>query len=127
MLAKSFRVFFLKKIFWLTHSFFKIIFFESMSESIKAIVASFKPENITYQSSNNISIDCDCNSNSSKPEISYISTYGSFYSVAVDQCFRDAIINYSEKGNTLFIERMTKIHAIHTAEEDNELGIDSKE
>lgn len=98
-----------------------------MSEAIKAIVASFKPENITYQCSNNISIDCDCNSNSSKPEISYISTFGSFYSVAVDQCCRDAIINYSEKGNTLFIERMTKIHVIHTAKEDNELGIDSKE
>lgn len=98
-----------------------------MSEAIKAIVASFKPENITYQSSNNTSIDCDCSSNSSKPEISYVSTYGSFYSVAVDQCFRDVIINYSEKGNTLFIERMTKIHEIHTAEEDNELGIDSKE
>ena len=103
-------------------------FLESMAEACRAVVSYFKPENMAYVSvANNLSIDCDCDSNPSKPEMKDIGIFASLDPVALDQCCYDQIINSTEKGKKSFVERMNKQHAIHTVERAAELGLGNRE
>lgn len=103
-------------------------FLESMAEASQSIVAHFKPENLAYVNvANNLSIDCDCDSNPHPPEMKDIGIYASLDPVAIDQCCYDAIINSTDPGKKSLVERMEKLHAIHTVEEAHRLGIGSRE
>lgn len=104
------------------------VFLESMAEADKAVVTFFKPENMAYINvANNLSIDCDCDSNPHDPEMQDIGIFASLDPVALDQCCYDTIINSNDIGKTSLINRMKEKHAIHTVEVAEELGIGSRQ
>lgn len=99
-------------------------FLESMAEADKSVVDFFKPENMAYINvANNISIDCDCDSNPKKPEISDIGIFASIDPVALDKCCYDTIMNLKDKGADSLKERMLDRNAIHTVEEAEKLEL----
>ena len=102
-------------------------FLESMAEACKAVITYFKPQNMAYINvANNLSIDCDCDSNPHAPEMEDIGIFASLDPVAIDQCCYDAVINSTDKGKTSLVNRMLEKHAIHTVEEAERLGIGSR-
>ncbi len=103
-------------------------FLESMAEACKAVVTYFKPENMAYINvENNLSIDCDCDSNPHDPEMEDIGIFASLDPVALDQCCYDQIMNSSDAGKTSLVNRMLEKHAIHTVERSAELGLGNRE
>jgi hypothetical protein len=99
-------------------------FLESMAEADKSVIDYFKPENIAYINiANNISIDCDCDSNPHDPEMEDIGIFASLDPVAIDKCCYDMIINSTDTGKQSLIDRMKEKHAIHIIEEASKLGI----
>ena len=103
-------------------------FLESMAEACKAVVTFFKPENIAYINvANNLSIDCDCDSNPHDPEMADIGIFASLDPVALDQCCYDQIINSKDKGKKSLVNRMLERNAIHTVETACKLGLGSRE
>lgn len=103
-------------------------FLESMAEADKAVITHFGEENMAYINVlNNISIDCDCDSNPHDPEMQDIGIYASLDPVAIDQCSYDTIMNSTDAGKDSLIKRMTELHAIHTIEEAEKLGLGSRE
>lgn len=103
-------------------------FLESMAEACKAVITFFKPENMAYINvANNISIDCDCDSNPHAPEMADIGIFASLDPVALDQCCYDQIINSPDKGKKSLVDRMHDRHAIHTVETAEKLGIGSRQ
>ena len=102
-------------------------FLESMAEACKAVVTYFKPENIAYINvANNLSIDCDCDSNPHAPEMKDIGIFASLDPVALDQCCYDQIINSTDPGKSSLVNRMKEKHAIHTVNTAEKLGIGSR-
>ncbi len=102
-------------------------FLESMAEADKSIVTFFGQENMAYINvANNISIDCDCDSNPADPEMQDIGIFASLDPVAIDQCCYDQIINSMDIGKKSLVNRMNEKHAIHTVEEAERLGIGTR-
>ena len=103
-------------------------FLESMAEADKAVIDHFGPENMAYINVvNNISIDCDCDSNPHDPEMADIGIFASLDPVAIDQCCYDTIMNSEDSGKASLVKRMQDLHAIHTVEEASNLGLGSRE
>lgn len=103
-------------------------FLESMADAAEAVVDHVGPENMLYISvANNISIDCDCDSDPHAPEMKDIGIFASTDPVAIDQCCYDTIINSDDPGKASLIARMEKLHAIHTVEAAAQHGIGSRE
>jgi len=103
-------------------------FLESMAEASLSIVDYFRKENIAYINIlNNISIDCDCNSNPAKPEMKDIGIFASLDPVALDKCSYDTIINSNDPKKDSLIKRMKDRNAIHLIEESVKLDIGSEE
>ncbi len=103
-------------------------FLESMAEADKAVVTYFGPENMAYINvMNNISIDCDCDSNPHDPEMADVGIFASLDPVALDQCCYDTIMNSTDPGKASLVKRMEDLHAIHTVSEAANLGIGSRE
>lgn len=102
-------------------------FLESMAEACKAVITYFKPENMAYINvANNLSIDCDCDSNPHAPEMADIGIFASLDPVALDQCCYDQIMNSNDPGKKSLVDRMISKHAIHTVETAEKLGIGSR-
>ena len=103
-------------------------FLESMAEACSGVIDYFKPENLAYINvANNLSIDCDCDSNPHMPEMADIGIFASLDPVALDKCCYDQIMNSKDKGKASLINRMQDRHAIHTVETAQELGLGSME
>lgn len=99
-------------------------FLESMAEADKAIIDYFGKENIVYINIlNKLSIDCDCDSNPSDPEMDDIGIMASLDPVALDKCCYDTIMNSTDTGKTSLVNRMQEKHAIHTVETAESLGL----
>ena len=102
-------------------------FLESMAEADKAVIHYFNPQNMLYINVlNNISIDCDCDSNPHEPEMLDIGIFASTDPVALDQCCYDTIINSNDSGKESLVNRMLEKNAIHIVEEAEKLGIGSR-
>lgn len=103
-------------------------FLESMAEADKAVIEHFGKENMVYINvANNISIDCDCDSNPADPEMADIGIFASVDPVAIDQCCYDTIMNSEDEGKKSLVERMEDRHAIHTVEEAANLQIGTRD
>lgn len=103
-------------------------FLESMAEADKAVVDFLKKENMAYINVlNNISIDCDCDSNPHDPEMKDIGIVASLDPVAIDKCCYDLIINSEDSGKASLINRMKEKNAFHIIETAEELGLGSQE
>lgn len=103
-------------------------FLESMADACKAVIDYKGKDNMLYVSvANNLSIDCDCDSNPHAPEMEDIGIFASTDPVALDQACYDAVINLPDTGKTSLIERMNSLHGIHIVEAAGELGLGSRE
>lgn len=101
-------------------------FLESMAEACKGVIDYMGASNMVYINVlNNISIDCDCDSNPHTPTIPDIGIYASVDPVAIDQASYDTIMNLDISGADALKERMTKLNAIHTVKRAEELGLGS--
>ncbi|MDD6800804.1 MAG: DUF362 domain-containing protein [Firmicutes bacterium] len=103
-------------------------FLESMADACKSVMYYVGREKILYISvANNLSIDCDCDSNPHDPEMADLGIYASADPVALDQACYDAVINADDPGKASLIERMDSLHGIHKVEAACELGLGSRD
>lgn len=103
-------------------------FLESMAEADKSIIDYFGKDNIVYINvANNLSIDCDCDSNPHEPEMADIGIFASLDPVALDQCCYDTIMNSTDAKKESLVKRIEEKHGIHTVEEAEILGLGNRE
>lgn len=103
-------------------------FLESMADACKSIIEYIGKENIVYINvANNLSIDCDCDSNPEEPKMQDIGIFASIDPVALDQACYDAVINSKDEGKKDLVNRMISLHAIHTVEASEQLGLGTRE
>ena len=102
-------------------------FLESMADACKSIIEYIGKENIVYINiANNLSIDCDCDSNPEEPKMQDIGIFASIDPVALDQACYDAVINSKDEGKKDLVNRMISLHAIHTVEASEQLELGSR-
>lgn len=102
-------------------------FLESMAEADKSVVDYMK-ENIVYINViNNLSIDCDCDSNPEDPCMQDIGIAGSLDPVALDEACLDMIYASKDPGRDHFVERVETRHGRHTVDYAEEIGVGTKE
>ncbi len=103
-------------------------FLESMADAAKGVINYMGKDNMAYINvANNLSVDCDCDSNPHAPEMADLGIFASLDPVALDQACYDAVINAKDSGKAALIERMNSRHGIHTIEAAADLGIGSRE
>lgn len=87
-------------------------FLESMAEVASAVV-DYYGENILYISvMNNLSVDCDCDSNPAEPDMHDIGILASTDPVALDQACVDLV--YDALDGESLIERIESRNGIHS-------------
>ena len=92
-------------------------FLESMADACKAVIDYVGAENMLYINvANRLSVDCDCDSHPSEPEMADLGIFASTDPVALDQACYDAVVNAADPGKKALIERMDSRHGIHTVE-----------
>lgn len=102
-------------------------FLESMAEADKSVVDYMK-ENILYINvMNNLSVDCDCDSNPEDPCMNDIGILASIDPVALDQACIDMIWNSKDRGRDHFIERVERQNGRHILPYAEEIGVGSTE
>lgn len=96
-------------------------FLESMAEAALA-VATDKGDDIVYISvMNNLSVDCDCDSNPAEPDMHDIGILASTDPVALDKACVDFV--YEAEDGASLIQRMESRNGIHTLEYGAEIGL----
>ena len=108
----------------------QIGFIESMAEAAKAVSDYIKEHNkkILYITvANNISLDCDCDTNQGDPVIKDIGIFASLDPVANDQAFIDAIWNTCEEGTDDIKNRIDSRMGRHIAEYAESIGLGTTE
>lgn len=96
-------------------------FLESMAEAALA-VSTDKGDDIIYISvMNNLSVDCDCDSNPAEPDMHDIGILASKDPVALDKACVDLV--YSAQDGESLIERMESRNGIHTLEYGAQIGL----
>ena len=104
-------------------------FLESMAASAQS-VADYFGDNILYINvMNNLSIDCDCDSNPHDPEMKDIGILASTDPVALDQACLDLV--YAVKptegnDNRPLVNRIESLHGRHTVDYAETIGLGSK-
>ena len=102
-------------------------FLESMAEADQSVI-NYMNEKIVYINVlNNLSIDCDCNSNPTKPCMNDIGITASIDPVAIDKASLDLVYNSEDEGKKDLIKRIESLHGIRTVEHAEELGIGTTE
>ncbi len=100
-------------------------FLESMAEAAKA-VADYMNGNILYiDVMNNLSVDCDCDSNPEAPCMKDIGILASTDPVAVDQACIDLIWNSNDEGREHFKARVERQNGRHILPYAEEIGLGS--
>lgn len=103
-------------------------FLESMADADKSVVDYMGRKNMAYINvANNLSVDCDCDSNPHAPEMGDIGIFASTDPVALDQATMDAVYSSPDAGKKALIERMESRNGIHTVETAAALGLGSRE
>lgn len=101
-------------------------FLESMAEAAKAVM-DHCGNNILYISvANNLSVDCDCDSNPAAPEMGDIGILASLDPVALDRACTDLVRNSDDPGKVHLIERIDSRHGMHTLDYAEQLGMGSQ-
>lgn len=98
-------------------------FLESMAEADVSVVDYMKGNIVYINVMNNLSIDCDCDSNPEAPCMADIGITASLDPVACDKASLDLVYNSNDKGKERLIARIEDRHGIRTVERAEELGI----
>jgi uncharacterized protein len=100
-------------------------FLESMVEAFKGI-ADYVGENIIYINvMNNLSVDCDCDSNPSPPTMEEIGILASLDPVAVDQACIDLV--YGSPDGQDLIKRIESRNGLHALAHAETMGLGSRQ
>lgn len=99
---------------------------EAMAEAAKA-VADHSGNNILYISvMNNLSVDCDCDSNPADPEMGDVGILASLDPVALDKACVDQVYASTDHGKIHLVERMESRNGIHALIHAEEIGMGSQ-
>ena len=98
-------------------------FLESMAEADSSVIDYMKGNIVYINVINNLSIDCDCNSNPEAPCMADIGIVASLDPVAIDKASLDFVYNSEDEGKQRLINRIEEKHGIRTVEHAEELGI----
>ena len=100
-------------------------FLESMAEACSAVMNYYdKKGGIVYINViNNLSVDCDCDSNPEDPCMKDIGITASLDPVAIDRASLDLIYKSQDPGREHFLERVETRHGAHTIEHAVTLGL----
>lgn len=102
-------------------------FLASMAEAAKA-VADHCGENILYINvMNNLSVDCDCDSNPANPEMGDVGILASLDPVALDKACVDQVYASIDHGKIHLVERMESRNGIHTLVHGESIGLGSQQ
>lgn len=100
-------------------------FLESMAEACSAVMKYYDDRGgIVYINViNNLSVDCDCDSNPEEPCMKDIGIVASLDPVAIDRASLDLIYKSQDPGREHFLERVETRHGAHTIEHAVTLGL----
>ena len=98
-------------------------FLESMAEADESVIDYMKGNIVYINVMNYLSIDCDCDSNPEPPCMADIGITASLDPVAVDKASLDLVYHSDDPGKQRLINRIEKLHGIHTIEHAEELKI----
>ncbi len=76
---------------------------------------------------NNLSVDCDCDSNPAAPEMGDIGVLASLNPVALDKACVDRVYASDDPGKVHLIERMESRHGIHIVDYAERLGMGTQQ
>ena len=99
-------------------------FLESMADACKAVLAA-QPNMLFVNVMNNLSVDCDCDSNPAPPKMADIGILASADPVALDQACVD-LVYASEDDSADLIKRMESRDGVHVLEAAESLGVGSR-
>lgn len=99
-------------------------FLESMADACQAVLAA-QPNMLFVNVMNNLSVDCDCDSNPAPPKMADIGILASADPVALDQACID-LVYASDDDSADLIERMESRGGAHVLEAAEALGIGSR-
>ena len=105
-------------------------FIESMAEAAGAVCNYCKNENkkIVYITvMNNLSVDCDCDSNQGDPVMADLGIVASLDPVANDQAFIDMVWNSNDPGSKELRQRVDRQEGRHILPYAEELGIGTRD
>lgn len=102
-------------------------FIESMAEADKSVIDYMKGNIVYINVMNNLSVDCDCNSNPEEPCMKDIGIFASVDPVAIDKACLDFIYNSDDSGKSKMIERIETRKGAHILEYADKLGIGTLE
>jgi len=103
-------------------------FLEAMADADASVIDFFGRENIAYiNAANNLSVDCDCDSNPKPPEMADIGIFASLDPIALDRACVDAVYNSPDKGKSSLIKRMEDRHAVYILEAAVKHGLGKEE
>lgn len=100
-------------------------FLESMAEGAKAIADDMGDRILYINVMNNLSVDCDCDSDPAPPSMEDVGILASLDPVAVDQACVDLI--YAAHDGHELIERIESRNGLLTLEHGEEIGLGSRE
>lgn len=100
-------------------------FLESMAEACESVIDYMKGNIVYINVLNNLSIDCDCDSNPEAPCMSDIGVMASTDPVALDKASLDMIYQSNDLGRNHFIERVESRNGIHTVLTAEKLNLGS--
>ena len=102
-------------------------FLESMAEAAKAVSDYMNGHILYIDVMNNLSVDCDCDSNPEDPCMKDIGILASLDPVAVDQACIDKIWESTDPGRDHFIERVERQNGRHILPYAESIGLGSRE
>lgn len=99
-------------------------FLESMADACSAVLTA-QPNMLFVNVMNNLSVDCDCDSNPAPPKMADIGVLASADPVALDQACVD-LVYASDDDSADLIERMESRNGAHVLEAAESLGVGSR-
>ena len=99
-------------------------FLESIADACKAVLAA-QPNMLLVNVMNNLSVDCDCDSNPAPPKMADIGILASADPVALDQACVD-LVYASEDDSADLIKHMESRDGVHVLEAAESLGVGSR-
>ncbi len=98
---------------------------EALAEMVSGFSSHVGSEHIIYINvMNRLSVDCDCDGNPAEPDIHDIGILAGYDPVALDQACVDLI--YQAEGNASLVKRMESLHAVHTLEHAETIGLGTR-
>ena len=101
-------------------------FLESMAEAAGSVMMRLGPKRIAYVNlMNNLSVDCDCDSNPALPEMEDMGVLASLDPVALDRACVDLVYTADEKRSAALRERIESRNGTYTLDHAGALNVGS--